>query len=81
MTSIILGIIIVAVIAAWLYRERENAKERSALADRIQSPFAVQAAAMESVWPEPAEAPDLFTDPVLPERHNDLSLQALLEEA
>lgn len=79
MTTIVLGALLLAVIAAWLYRERENAKERAALCDRIQAPGAASVAAMESVWPMDATpAPDLYTEEVPPGRHHDLALQALL---
>jgi hypothetical protein len=82
MTTIVLGVLLLAVIAAWLYRERENAKERAALADRIQAPAAFQMAAMDRAWPQPValdgplEAPDAPPPP----HHYDLSIDALLED-
>lgn len=82
MTAIILGVLLLAVLSAWLYRERENAKERSALSDRIQAPGAVQMAALEQaiadVPPIPPPVVDRFDAPV-PEQ-SDLALATLLGE-
>ena len=80
MTDVILAVLLLAVIAAWLYRERENSKERAALCDRVQAPHVAQMAAYEqafSVAPTP-EPIDIYTETVPPERHNDLALEALL---
>lgn len=82
MTTIVLGVLLLVVIAAWLYRERENAKERAALCDRVQAPAAFQMAAMDRAWPQP-ETPDGpldMPDISLPPHHYDLSIDALLED-
>lgn len=75
-------VVFLATLAAWLYRERENARERAALADRIQAPQAFQMAAMEQAFADtPAERPaDIYTEPVPAEYHDDLRIQALLGE-
>jgi hypothetical protein len=82
-TTIVLGVLLLAALGVLVYRERENARERAALCDRIQAPAAASVAAMEHAiqWTPPAPTPDPFTDDVPPTLHNDLSIESLLEGA
>lgn len=82
MTAIILGVGLLVAFGVIVYLIRETRIERALLLDRIQAPAAASMTAYEQAinWHPPEAAPDIYTDPVLPERHDDLSIDALLED-